>query len=257
MTALPTGLPHLRPAPELVYATERVELWHGDARDVLASRAKESVDLVLTDPPYGVDFQSGQRSVAFSKIAHDGAHQSDRDVVITILEECVRLAGQNRHLYVFGPEVLRAHDMKVSAPAELVWVKQDGPGMGDLNQIWSSQAEKVNFYTNLHRHAGKRGSENNPVRLRRGNVLRFTKPTGTKVRHPTEKPVPLLREFIESSSRFGDLVLDPFAGTGSTGVAAILMGRRALLCELEANYIDISIERLRQAELLADQMEAA
>jgi site-specific DNA-methyltransferase (adenine-specific) len=62
---------------------------------------------------------------------------------------------------------------------------------------------------------------------------------------------------IESSSRAGDLVLDPFAGVGSTGVAAILRGRRALLVEVDPAYASLAVERLQEAERLADLMEAA
>lgn len=236
---------------ELVYESERAKLWLGDAAEVLPTYKTECFDLVVTDPPYGVEFVSGMRAESFGEIKNDGADESSRNVVAGILLECVRLVGQNRHLYVAGPEVLRAElDAKVSSPAELIWVKQEGPGMGDLSSPWGPQHEPWNFYTSLHRHAGKRGRENNPVRLRKGTVLKAVKPTGLKVRHPTEKPLELLREFIESSSRVGEVVLDPFGGVGSTGVAAVLAGRRAVLCELEEKYADIAIERLRLAETL-------
>jgi site-specific DNA-methyltransferase (adenine-specific) len=88
-------------------------------------------------------------------------------------------------------------------------------------------------------------------------VLRFGRRTGRTVRHPTEKPTDLLAELIESSSRVGEVVLDPFAGVGSTGVAAILRGRRALLVEVDERYAEIAVERLRVAEALAEQIEAA
>lgn len=234
---------------ELFYSSDQVELWHGDALDVLPGRKKESYDLVLTDPPYGVEFESNMRAEKFGGISGDGAGVEAREGVSSVLEECVRLVGQNRHLYVFGPEVLRAADMKVSSPAQLIWVKQEGPGMGDLGLPWGPQHEVLHFYTSLHRHAGKRGKENNPVRIRKGTVLRAVKPTGFKVRHPSEKPVwGLLSELIESSSRAGETVLDPFAGVGSTGVAAVLTGRRAVLVELEERYCEISAERISQAE---------
>ena len=93
--------------------------------------------------------------------------------------------------------------------------------------------------------------------MRKGTVLRFMRPTGRKVRHPSEKPVPLLSELIESSTRRGDLVVDPFAGVGSTGVAAILAGRRALLIEKDPQWIQILIERVKRAEDLARQAVSA
>lgn len=235
---------------ELVYESERVKLWWGDALEVLPEYKTECFDYVLVDPPYNVAWESGMRAESFGKIANDGNDESSRQVVAEVLLDCVRLVGQNRHLVCFGPEVLRAMDAKVSAPAELVWMKQDGPGMGDLTSPWGPQHEKLHFYTSLYRHAGKRGKEVNPVRVRKGSVLKFVKPTGLKVRHPSEKPVELLRELIESSSRGGEVVLDPFAGVGSTGVAAVLTGRRAVLCELEEKWCEIAVERLKKAEQL-------
>lgn len=240
---------------ELYYSSDLVELWHGDAMDVLPGRDKESFDLVLTDPPYGVAFESNMRAEKFGGIQGDGKSSEAREDVLAVLEQCVRLVGQNRHLYVFGPEVLRAADMKVSKPAELIWVKQEGPGMGNLTLPWGPQHETLHFYTSLHRHAGKRGRENNPVRIRKGSVLRAVKPTGFSVRHPSEKPVwGLLSELIESSSRAGEVILDPFSGVGSTGVAAVLTGRKTVLVELEERYCEIAAERISQAEKLRSQM---
>jgi DNA modification methylase len=91
--------------------------------------------------------------------------------------------------------------------------------------------------------------------MRKGSVLRFTRPTGRKVRHPTEKPWPLMAELIESSSRADDLVLDPCAGVGSTGVAAVLRGRRTLLIEINEDYARVAADRIRKAERLRVELE--
>ncbi|MEU4296359.1 DNA-methyltransferase [Kitasatospora aureofaciens] len=81
---------------------------------------------------------------------------------------------------------------------------------------------------------------------------------GTQVnRHPTEKPVRLMAELIESSSRRGELILDPFAGSGSTLVAALLAGRHAIGCELDERYVEVAVQRIREAERIADRIEAA
>lgn len=237
---------------EPVYSTDRVKLFHGDSRLVLPMFEKESVDLVLTDPPYGVEFESGRRSESFGQIDNDGA--DDREIVRTVLVECVRLVGQNRHLYIFGPDDV-VEGLKVSEPASLVWDKAI-LGSGDLSASWGPSHEPITFVVSKFRHAGQAGKGALPVRLRKGSVLRFTRPTGRKVRHPNEKPVPLLRELIESSSRQGEIVLDPFAGSGSTGVAAVLTGRRALLVESDERWIPLIIERLEAAERLSSEQVA-
>lgn len=236
----------------IVYQTPRATVYHADALDILGTMLTESFDLVVTDPPYGVAFNSGFRGQRFGEIHNDG--QADRDIVREALTECVRLVGQKRHLYVFGPtDVLDG--LKVSQRADLVWDKGK-TGMGNLSQPWGPQHEPITFAVSMNRHAGQAGNPSPAVRMRKGSVLRFNPPTGRKVRHPNEKPVGLCRELIESSSRIGDLVLDPFAGSGSTGVAAILAGRRVNLIESDEKWIPLICERLQEAEYVANQAEA-
>jgi site-specific DNA-methyltransferase (adenine-specific) len=233
-----------------IYATKLVEVYHADALDVLASLETEIVDLVLTDPPYGVEWQSERRAETFDQLLADTP--DDRAGIRAVMTEAVRVLGQNRHLYAFGPtDVLDG--LKLSAPAPLVWNKLR-PGMGDLSSPWGPAHEPITFATSKYRHAGEAGRENLPVRMRKGSVLDFAPPTGRNVRHPSEKPVALLAELIESSTRQGDRVLDPFAGSGSTGVAAILAGRRAILVEIHRPYVDITIDRVRRAEQLRREM---
>lgn len=230
------------------YAGEYVTVVHADALDYLPTLTTESVDLVLTDPPYGVEWQSNRRAERFDQLAGDGI--TDREGIAEVLTQAVRLVGQHRHLYVFGPaDVLDG--LKVSATADLVWDKAT-PGMGDLAAPWAPAHEPITFAVSKHRHGGKAGTDALPVRLRKGSVLRFPRPTGRKVRHPSEKPVSLLRELIESSTRQGDLVLDPFGGSGSTAVAAVLAGRRALIVEADPRWAALAAERARSAEIHAE-----
>jgi DNA modification methylase len=239
---------------DVAYASERVKLIVGDARDVLRDLSTESADLVVVDPPYGVEWQSNQRAERFDVLHEDGA--GDREGVRVILEECVRVVGQHRHLYIFGPDDVLA-GLKTTAPVDLVWAKPMN-GAGDLSARWAPAHEPIRFLVSEHRHAGKAGRTTAvAARLRKGSVLTHGRPTGRKVRHPTEKPVSLLADLIESSSRAGELVLDPCAGSGSTGVAAILRGRRALLVESHWPYARMAAERLRLAEAAMVQAEAA
>lgn len=229
---------------EVVYSTDRATIVCADALTYLPTLVTESVDLVLTDPPYGVEWRSNHRAQQFDLLDNDTP--ADRAGIREVLEHSVRLVGQSRHLYVFGPaDVLEG--LKVSATAALVWDKAT-PGMGDLSAPWAPAHEPITFAVSKHRHGGESGRDALPVRMRKGSVLRFPRPTGRKVRHPSEKPTPLLRELIESSSRGGDLVFDPFAGSGSTGVAAVLAGRRTLLIDSSRQWCDLSAERITAAE---------
>lgn len=234
----------------IAYQSERVTLYHGDAFYELLELDTESFDLILTDPPYGVEFQCGRREGTFDVILNDTP--DDRDLIRAALIQCVRLVGQNRHLYVFGPtDVLEG--LKVTETTALIWDK-GVVGMGNLESSWGPAHEPITFAVSKHRHAGETGAKSHAVRLRKGSVLRFTRPTGRKVRHPNEKPVALCRELIESSTRQGDVVLDPFAGSGSTGVAAVLAGRRAVLIESDDRWLALARERIIHAEKIAEEM---
>jgi site-specific DNA-methyltransferase (adenine-specific) len=243
-------VPAARRAPEMVYESPLATVYHGRSEDLLPLLGTETVDLIVTDPPYGVAWQSNRRAEKFDQLANDGA--SDRDTIARIMQECVRVVRQHRHLYVFGPtDVLEG--LKVGACVPLVWDKGT-LGSGDVTAAWGPSHEPITFTVSKHRHAGDTGKMTVPARLRKGSVLSYTRPTGRNVRHPSEKPVPLMRELIESSSRQGETILDPFAGSGSTAVAAILTGRRIVTVESEEKYAAMTVERIKAAEALVGRI---
>ena len=240
----PAPPPAVHAAPERVYESPLATVYHGRAEDVLPLLPTESFDLIATDPPYGVDWQSRRRVEQFDKLDGDG--QADRATIARIMAECVRLVGQHRHLYVFGPtDVLDG--LKVSDVVSLVWDKGT-MGSGDVTSAWGPAHEPISFTVSKHRHAGKAGKPVLPTRMRKGSVLSYTRPTGRNVRHPSEKPVALMRELIESSSRQGETILDPFAGSGSTAVAAILTGRKVVTMDSDPRWVDMTVERVKAAE---------
>jgi site-specific DNA-methyltransferase (adenine-specific) len=219
----------------IYYQDDFVTLYHGDCIEV--SPRVGPVDLMVTDPPYGVEFQSGWGEHA--KIAND---DGSADVRAMILDVAVRLR-RSRHAYIFG-----AWDFTgtiLSAQAELIWDKGI-VGMGDLTSPWGRSHEPITFaIQQTSKAARERGSGALSARLRRGSVLRVDRTNGGSAkRHPTEKPVALLRRLIESSSSFGETVFDPFVGVGSTLVAASLEGRKSVGIEIEERYCEIAATRL-------------
>jgi DNA modification methylase len=222
------------------YERAGVTIYHGDALEVLPTLPADSVDLIVTDPPYGVQWRSNRRQESFAEIVGD----SSQEVALAGLAAAVRCLWGGRHLYTFGRWGLSA--LPLGGLSELVWDKEL-VGAGDLTNTWGRSHEYITFGVKANAAQRAAGAGNAPARLRRGSVLRCPRASGAAVLlHPTEKPVGLLRELIESSSRIGETVLDPFVGSGSTLVAARLEGRRAVGVEIEERYCEIAARRLSQ-----------
>ncbi|MGW0015513.1 DNA-methyltransferase [Streptomyces tendae] len=239
-------------APVVAYQSDRVTLYRGDAAALVGTLP--TVDLLATDPPYGVRWNSGFNGGRFGKLIGDDGSLDVPGLLGALTRAHLR---NHRHAYVFGyrPDQL-TQPLQLVGTAELVWDKVN-IGMGNLTLPWGPQHEKIAF--GVHQ-GGKTATPRGGLtaRLRAGSILRHQRPNGTGVnRHPTEKPVPLMAELIESSSRRGETVLDPFAGSGSTLVAAILTGRRAIGCELDPRYVEVAVSRLSKAERIADMSSAA
>lgn len=239
------------------YQSDLVTVYLDDARDVLPALPKDSVDLLVTDPPYGKDWQSGNRKVsgAFDKIVGDDGSLD----VISILGQAVVPLRNCRHVYVFGYSADDLREaMRLGGTADLVWDKGQ-VGMGNLESPWAPSHERITFGMHVRSAANRaRGDGRLAARLRSQSVLRVSRLNSRAVsKHPTEKPVGLMRQLIESSSIIGDTVLDPFVGSGSTLVAAVLSGRKAIGIEVKKDYADMTVERVKAAEALVKMMDAA
>jgi tRNA G10 N-methylase Trm11 len=234
------------------YQGERATLYLGDCRDVVPTLPRQSVDLIVADPPYGMSWQSGRRQVPFEQMAGDDGTVDWPSVIGNTMRHLLR---NERHIYVFGykPEALTA--LPVGAMVEGVWDKVV-IGAGPLTQPWGPQHESITFGVyNWSRVNRAKGSGRLAARLRQGFVLHVPRPVSRQVRHPAEKPVELVRQLIESSSCLGETVFDPTCGVGSVPVAAVLAGRHAIGIESDDRYLSIAVDRLREAERIAKLAE--
>ena len=223
------------------YQAGGARLYYGDCRDVLAELPTGSVDLVLTDPPYGKQFTGEGRTTRRAAIRADGARQGVR-VVRQALFAALRVLAVDAHLLVFchwesWPDFYDAICPLVPIKNALVWHKDRG-GPGDTQMEYAKDYEVL-----LYGAQGRR-----PITGRRdGAVIRGYPPVGHQRLHPTEKPVDLLAYFIAKHCPPGGLVLDPFAGSGSTLLAAQRLGRRAVGVEIDQRYCQIAATRLQHA----------
>ncbi|GGF88238.1 methyltransferase [Paenibacillus abyssi] len=197
-----------------------------------------SVDLVVTDPPYLMNYRSNRR-VANEKFRHIANDVDSTDLIVAYLAECHRVLKDDTAIYMFcswhhidffKQEFERHFKLKNL----IVWNK-NVHGTGDLKGSYGPKHELV-----LFGHKGR--SLLRDKRL--PDVIDCAKIPSLKLTHPTEKPTELLRRFIRNSSDPGDVVLDGFAGTASTCVAAAEEGRDFIAFELETDYVTVGNIRL-------------
>lgn len=218
------------------YEHRGATLHHGDCAGY-----EIACDLIVTDPPYGQQFKSGHSDLW-------GPIRGDDDIAGTMerLRHVLKGLPRRRHVYIFGGR-LPLSDLPLCAFTEIIWDKEI-IGMGDLTAPWGPQHEKIAFAVYESSQANRRdGAGNLSARLRKGSVVRSLRANSAAVKHhPTEKPIDILRQLIESSSVMGETVYDPFAGSGSTLIAAVLEGRKAIGVEFEERYCEIAAKRFER-----------
>ena len=222
------------------------EIWHGKS-EKLAANLPDGINCVITDPPYGIDFESNSVRRGASadeyndKIANDGDVAAALENFTKVMGLIVPKLADDADVYVFTDWTVQAEwvaalelmGLPLSMP--LIWEK-GSPGMGDITYNWGCGYEVI-----LYCKKGRR-----PVNHRRRAVLTIPRlPSGKNI-HPTEKPVALIEELVKVSTNPGDLIVDPYSGSGSTVVAAQRTGRSAIGIEMSKKYVTKSTQRLEQ-----------
>jgi site-specific DNA-methyltransferase (adenine-specific) len=134
----------------------------------------------------------------------------------------------------------QAFERKFKLKNIVVWVK-NVHGSGDLQ---AGYAPKHEFVLYLHKGRSLFREGRSP------DVIECAKVSGTKMVHPTEKPVSLIEKFISNNSDIGDTILDPFMGSGTTGVAAKNLSRSFIGMELSAEHFEVATKRIDDIVLL-------
>ena len=197
------------------------ELWHGDCREVLPLLPK--CDLILTDPPYGIGEAAGKNK-SRSKIATSrdyGNDSWDDEPPPRWVIEMMR--AQSDWQIMFGGNY---YDLP-PARCWLVWDKDNGEtDFADCELAWTNLDRAVR----LVRH------------LWSGPYMRVKESRS----HPTQKPVRVMEWSIGFVD--GETILDPFMGSGTTGVACANLGRKFIGIEIEPKYFDMACERIENAQ---------
>lgn len=207
----------------------------GDCMSVLRDMATESIDMVITDPPYGIDYQSRRKEKArrIAKIANDKAP------FIWWIYDVARILKRGGGVLCFTRwdaqqvfiDALRLAGLTVKSV--IVWDKK-AHGMGDLKGSFAPRYEAIIFASKgRYEFPGKRPDD----------LISCAKVAYQSLTHPNEKPVALLEQLIEATTVPGALILDPFAGSGSTLVAATKKCRQYVGIEIDEQYSKLAAAR--------------
>lgn len=243
------------------------KLYHSDCIETLPTIEENSIDLIFADPPYklsngGLTCKSG-KLVSVNKGDWDKSHGFWNDFQFTMkwLKECrhvlkpdgtIWISGTLHNIYQVGMalQLLKFHLMN-----EIVWFKPNASP--NLLCRYFTHSHETLVWAKKEKEA-KHKFNYDVMRFWRSDILNTT---GTQMRsvwtipstqltektagkHPTQKPIELLMRIIASCTDKGDVVLDPFNGSGTTGVVAKKLGRKYIGIEKEKEYIDLTIRRI-------------
>jgi len=201
------------------YQSENVTLYLGDCLTVLPTLETGSVDAVITDPPYGIaKIWKGGASHGWgvARFATPTRNAWDIKPPKEIFDEILRVGKTS---VIWGGNYF---DLPLSR-GWLVWNKPErGFSLSEAELAWTSKDCPIRVYDC---HRSDNGRE-----------------------HPTQKPLSLMKWCIENYSEVGDIIIDPFMGSGTTGVAAVQLGRRFIGVEIDPTYFAIAEKRIRQAQ---------
>ena len=231
----------------LVKKPNNIRLFKGDCLDIVKQLKSESVDLVVTDPPYRTISGGNKSRKWINGYGSSVLHRNDGKIFDynnidhkAWLSECYRVLKDGTHLYVMS-NLLNLFDLKDIAESVgfslhnlLVWEKNTA----NANRWYMKNCEYVLFF-----RKGQAKTINNPSSK---SVHKYTNPVGNKL-HPTEKPVELMELYVSNSSKEGALVLDPFMGSGTTGVACKHLHRNFIGVEIDEKYFNVAQERINNA----------
>lgn len=249
------------------YRDGLVSLYKGDCLDFLGSLESASVDCIWTDPPYllsndGVTCVAG-RMVKVNKGDWDRSRgvERDHDFNRAWLQESHRVLKPHGTIWVSG-----THHVYLSVGMamlevgfrilnDIVWEKPNPPpnlGCRCFTHstelvLWATKARKGGRDRYIFNYQAMR-AENGGKQMKNVWLIRAAGKDEKKLgKHPTQKPIELVARCLRASTLPGALVVDPFAGSCTTGVAALQLERRFMGCEREKEYIKLGLSRLRRA----------
>lgn len=268
-----------KPKPFTIYYDDperSVRLLEGDCIEILKQARAESVDLIFADPPYnlsndGITCQAG-RMVSVNKGEWDKSKgtNADHEFALQWLAVCQRVLKEDGTLWVSGTMHniysvgFALQQLGYKLLNDICWYKPNAsPNLSTRyfthsheTVIWAAKSEKSKHYFDyqlMKQIAGGKQMRSlwMDIEVEDSPQDIWSLPTPPRVekifgKHPTQKPLALLERIILASTEPGDIVLDPFTGSSTTGVVAIRNGRRFVGIDTNAEYLELSVKRLNE-----------
>jgi len=217
----------------------------GDAFEELKKIPDESIDLIITDPPYGVNYKGGQHSLGEKNVI-SGDEKFDYRSLIKECYRILKIGGGGMYMFyadgkendIFPIDNFEKHQV-------LIWYKLAKVGHGDFLARYKHNYEPILYL--IKKSPTKWRGLNNQVNV----FMDFVK---ENILHPTQKPLKLIKKLIENSSDENDIVLDPFIGSGTTAVAAKILKRNYIGIEIDKNYVELTNQRLKSYDTSNDKL---
>jgi len=238
-----------------------IKLFHGDCLQLLPQFPRGSIDMIFADPPYflsngGITCHAG-RMVSVNKGEWDVSHgiEENHKFNLAWLSECQQVLTKNGVIWVSGTAHVifsvgfAMQQLGFKILNDIIWFKPNAsPNLScryfthsTETVIWAAKNQKSRhtFNYELMRQLS------NGKQMR--NLWEIPPPQPKEKvhgKHPTQKPLKLLERILLASTNEGDVVLDPFNGSGTTAVAAVRLGRKYIGIDISQEYLDLTIKRL-------------
>jgi site-specific DNA-methyltransferase (adenine-specific) len=254
---------------EPYYKDEFVKLYHNDCITILNSLPENSVDMVFADPPYflsngGISCKAG-KVVCVNKASWDKSNGIDKDFEFTYnwINACKRVLKDNGTIWISGTMhniyqvgfALQKQKFKILN--EITWFKPNAPpnlsckyfAHAHETILWARKNEKIphHFNYNLMREWDDKITPKGKQMRSIWHIPLTPMSEKTNGKHPTQKPIELLKRIISSSTKENAVILDPFNGSGTTGLVAKILKRKYIGIDKEEQFLKLTMKRIKKS----------